>query len=118
MRCHNGLRWLTAARTLGDSLSGVFYSYDIDRPIHFGLAPSEACLFSSQYFCCVAPCRGLRASNKTETPQQQTQQQTNQKIQELAALASTRPHDVPVGTGDLLHIDVFDVAGTFPRRSG
>lgn len=37
------------------------------------------------------------------------QQQTNQKIQELAALDRTRMHDIPVGTGDLLHIDVFDI---------
>jgi polysaccharide biosynthesis/export protein len=46
----------------------------------------------------------LRAQQKTETPQQ-----TNQKIQELAALAKSQPRDVPIGTGDLLHIDVFDV---------
>jgi len=41
---------------------------------------------------------------KTETPQQ-----TNQKIQELATLASAHPVDMPIGAGDLLHIDVFDV---------
>ncbi len=41
---------------------------------------------------------------KTETPQQ-----TNEKIQELAAQERTKPHDAPVGTGDLLHIEVFDV---------
>jgi polysaccharide export outer membrane protein len=41
---------------------------------------------------------------KTETPQQ-----TNEKIQELAAKNHLKPHDVPVGTGDLLHIEVFDV---------
>jgi polysaccharide export outer membrane protein len=41
---------------------------------------------------------------KTETPQQ-----TNEKITELAALARTQPHEVAVGTGDLLHVDVFDV---------
>lgn len=46
----------------------------------------------------------LRAQQKTETPQQ-----TNQKIQELATLAKSQPRDVPIGTGDLLHIDVFDV---------
>ena len=38
-----------------------------------------------------------------------TSQQTNEKIQQLAGLASARPVDTPVGTGDLLHIDVFDV---------
>jgi protein involved in polysaccharide export with SLBB domain len=56
--------------------------------------------------CSTSP---LRGQQQTDTPQQQTQQQTNQKIQQLAALASTRPRDVPVGAGDLLHIDVFDV---------
>ena len=38
-----------------------------------------------------------------------TPQQTNEKIQELAALARVRPVDTPIGSGDLLHIDVFDV---------
>lgn len=41
---------------------------------------------------------------KDETPQQ-----TNEKIQQLATAARTHPVDTPVGTGDLLHIDVFDV---------
>lgn len=39
----------------------------------------------------------------------QTPQQTNEKIQQLATLAHTRPVDSPIGSGDLLHIDVFDV---------
>ena len=38
-----------------------------------------------------------------------TSQQTNEKIKQLATLASARPIDTPIGTGDLLHIDVFDV---------
>ncbi len=46
----------------------------------------------------------LRAQQKLETPQQ-----ANQKIQQLATLAKTRPHDAPIGSGDLLHIEVFDV---------
>ena len=46
----------------------------------------------------------LDGQQKIETPQQ-----TNEKIQELAALERSRPHDVPVGTGDLLHVEVFDV---------
>ena len=40
---------------------------------------------------------------------EQTPQETNQKIQQLADLAKTHPVDSPVGSGDLLHIDVFDV---------
>src|SRR5271156_3382116 len=51
---------------------------------------------------CAAP--ALYGQQKTETPQQ-----TNEKIQELAAQERAKPRDVPVGTGDLLHIEVFDV---------
>jgi len=40
---------------------------------------------------------------------EQTPQQTNQKIQQLAAAAHARPSDSPIGSGDLLHIDVFDI---------
>jgi polysaccharide export outer membrane protein len=39
----------------------------------------------------------------------ETQEQTNQRIQQLATEARNRPHDVPIGTGDLLHVDVFEV---------
>jgi polysaccharide export outer membrane protein len=38
-----------------------------------------------------------------------TPQQTNQKIQQLAALARASTTDPPLGAGDVLHIDVFDV---------
>src|SRR3984957_20394982 len=48
--------------------------------------------------------QAVYSQTKTETPQQ-----TNAKIQELATLAQTQPHDVAVGTGDMLHIEVFDV---------
>src|SRR5277367_6660669 len=51
---------------------------------------------------CAVP--ALHGQQKNETPQQ-----TNEKIQELAAQERVKPHDVPVGTGDLLHIEVFDV---------
>jgi polysaccharide biosynthesis/export protein len=40
---------------------------------------------------------------------QETQQQTNEKIRELGALARAKPMDAAIGSGDLLHIDVFDV---------
>jgi polysaccharide biosynthesis/export protein len=39
----------------------------------------------------------------------ETPQQTNQKIQQLAEQAQAHPTDTPVGSGDLLHVDVFDV---------
>jgi polysaccharide export outer membrane protein len=41
---------------------------------------------------------------KVETPVQ-----TNDKIQQLAALNSSSPQGIPVGIDDLIHIDVFDV---------
>ena len=40
---------------------------------------------------------------------EETPQQTNDKIQQLATLARAHPVDSPIGSGDLLHIDVFDV---------
>lgn len=40
---------------------------------------------------------------------QVTPRQTNEKIHELAILAQTQSVDTPIGSGDLLHIEVFDV---------
>jgi polysaccharide export outer membrane protein len=62
--------------------------------------------FLSVLLLCVVPALHAQQNTqqKTETPQQ-----TNEKIQELAAQERAKPHDVPVGTGDLLHIEVFDV---------
>jgi polysaccharide export outer membrane protein len=42
-------------------------------------------------------------------PNQETQQETNDKIRQLAGLAKVQPRDTPIGSGDLLHVDVFDV---------
>jgi len=39
----------------------------------------------------------------------ETPKQTNDRIQQLASLARARPMDTPIGPGDLLHIDVFDI---------
>ncbi|HTU34676.1 MAG TPA: polysaccharide biosynthesis/export family protein [Candidatus Acidoferrum sp.] len=39
----------------------------------------------------------------------QTPQQTNEKILQLASRARTEPVDIPIGAGDLVHVDVFDV---------
>jgi polysaccharide export outer membrane protein len=44
------------------------------------------------------------SQEKLETPQQ-----TNARIAELATLARAKPANTPIGAGDLLHIDVFDV---------
>jgi polysaccharide biosynthesis/export protein len=54
------------------------------------------------------PSRGQQAP-PPPTPQQETQQQTNDKIRQLASMAQAAPRDTPVGSGDLLHIEVFDV---------
>jgi len=51
---------------------------------------------------CAVP--ALHGQQKLETPQQ-----TNDRIQELATTERAKPLDAPVGTGDLLHIEVFDV---------
>jgi len=40
----------------------------------------------------------------------ETTQQTNEKIQELASLGKSTLADIPIGAGDLLHIEVFDVS--------
>jgi polysaccharide export outer membrane protein len=50
---------------------------------------------------------GIQAAycqEKLETPQQ-----TNEKIQQLAAAARSQPVNRTLGSGDLLHVDVFDV---------
>jgi polysaccharide biosynthesis/export protein len=52
--------------------------------------------------------QGARAAFGQEVLE--TPQQTNEKIQKLADLARAHPVDTPIGTGDLLHIEVFDVA--------
>ena len=39
----------------------------------------------------------------------ETKDQTNQKIQDFASLIRARPTEIPIGSGDLLHVDVFDV---------
>ncbi len=49
--------------------------------------------------------QAAHAQGTLDTPQQQT----NEKIEQLAALGGVHPGDIPIGSGDLLHIDVFDV---------
>jgi len=71
------------------------------RPVA-GWLPAKLIALLSVLSLCAVP--ALNAQQKVETPQQ-----TNEKIQELAAQERTKPHDVAVGTGDLLHIEVFDV---------
>ena len=53
----------------------------------------------------VGALQGAFAQETHETPEQQR----SAKAQQLAALASVRPVDAVIGSGDLLHVDVFDV---------
>jgi polysaccharide export outer membrane protein len=55
-------------------------------------------------FLVVCSCMPTLGQTTEETPQQ-----TNEKIQHLATLASAHSTDSPIGSGDLLHIDVFDI---------
>ena len=52
----------------------------------------------------IGSAQGATGQEKYETPQQ-----TNEKIEQLATLSRAHPVDTPIGSGDLLHIDVFDV---------
>jgi polysaccharide export outer membrane protein len=61
-------------------------------------------LWSIAFLLFMGSLQAASGQQKDETPQQ-----TNEKIQQLATLARARPVDTPIGSGDLLHIDVFDV---------
>jgi polysaccharide biosynthesis/export protein len=61
-------------------------------------------LWSSAVLLLIGGLQAASGQQKDETPQQ-----TNEKIQQLATLARAHPVDTPIGSGDLLHIDVFDV---------
>lgn len=54
---------------------------------------------------------GLLLSMQTAYGQEkeETTQQTNERIQELASLGRSPVTDLPLGPGDLIHIEVFDV---------
>jgi len=61
-------------------------------------------LVPTMFLLLVWSVEGASGQARLETPQQ-----TNDKIRQLATLAHARPADAPIGSGDLLHIDVFDV---------
>jgi len=54
--------------------------------------------------CVLLSLQATYGQNKDETTQQ-----TNEKIQELASLGKSTLADIPIGAGDLLHIEIFDV---------
>jgi polysaccharide biosynthesis/export protein len=55
--------------------------------------------------------QAANGQEKSEPTQQksETTQQTNDRIQQLASMVRAQPTDMPLGLGDLIHIDVFDV---------
>ena len=59
--------------------------------------------------CLCLPVSAQKETPANPPPKEETPQETNQKIKELAALANVKPVETPIGVGDLLHIDVFDV---------
>ncbi len=61
----------------------------------FAVAGTSLALFSPQ---------AAYGRQTVETPKQ-----TNERIQRLATLARSRQVDVPIGPGDLVHVNVFDV---------
>jgi polysaccharide export outer membrane protein len=76
----------------------------MDATVRRALAWAEAKRF---WLAVVVAFLGVQASFGQSN--YQTPQQANDKIQQLAALASAHPKDTPVGSGDLLKVDVFDV---------
>ena len=57
----------------------------------------------------VLTCILLSAQVTYSQDKEETTQQTNDRIQELARMASSPVADLPLGAGDLIHIEVFDV---------
>jgi polysaccharide biosynthesis/export protein len=56
------------------------------------------------FICILLSLRAAYGQNKDETTQQ-----TNARIQELANLGRSPSADIPLGAGDLIHVEVFDV---------
>lgn len=82
-------------------------SYELKLSIQPQSNPSDSMAkkVSLLFFALLLACSGTFAGQeKTET-----QKQTNDRIEQLADIARTHPVDTPIGTGDLLHIDVFDI---------
>lgn len=105
LRLHSGqVLWTVDRRTLlshsgsGSSLSMVVKVRGVS-----GLLWSASWLFAALVGVTLLPC--VTSGRQTV----QTAQQTNEKILQLASRARTQPVDIPIGAGDLLHIDVFDV---------
>jgi polysaccharide biosynthesis/export protein len=86
---------------VGHSVSGSSLSMVVTVRGFWDRRAAKPVLLAAAFAVCLQVASGQAP---IETPQQ-----TNDQIQHLAALAQARPAGIPIGTGDLVHIDVFDV---------
>src|SRR3984885_14730335 len=67
----------------------------------------KGCLKSKLVLVFLILCWGVPVAYCQDQPQ--TSKQTNEKIFQLAQSKTTRPSEIPIGSGGLVHIDLFDV---------
>lgn len=91
---------------LSRSVMGLAASFpDLSRNRHLSWGQIVPGLFLACAFAVfLSPCFG-----QSNPPTEETVRQTNDKIQALAAASHPGVVETPIGSGDLLHIDVFDV---------
>jgi polysaccharide biosynthesis/export protein len=75
-------------------------NFAVRRMLDWSIA-SHVCLLPLLVLWGIQP---AHCQDKVETPKQ-----TNEKIFQLAQQRNTRPVETPIGSGDVIHIDVFDV---------
>jgi len=68
---------------------------------------AQACWLIPLLMISIAPAYGQK--KKPPQPDETTTTQANEKIQQLAVLRRQKPMELPIGSGDVLHIEVFDV---------
>lgn len=85
--------------------SDKFYELKLSIQPQSNTSNSLAKKGSVLFFALLLVCAGVSAGQKKT----ETQKQANDKIVQMAEIARAHPVDTPIGTGDLLHIDVFDI---------
>ena len=97
---------MTARNGLEDSVVGLF---DIMKR-HIRTDKGRGLVLRVFLSCSFLAVLGLQPTDAQQgQPKQETSQQVNDKIKELSGFAKVQQKDTPIGSGDLLHIDVFDV---------
>lgn len=86
-------------------LSDKSYELKLSIQPQSNTSVSMAKKVSLLFFAVLLVCAGAFAGQEKA----ETQKQANERIQQLADIARAHPVDTPIGTGDLLHIDVFDI---------